>query len=824
MGFKKHLVGLSTLTLLLASGSSLAEVINSGTYNLKTDQGTLEISALRDDILRVRIARAELPEDASFAVNAAQRSAHVPIDVNDTGASIALKTKGLLVHIQRSDLHLSIQDAAGKTLLDDAPAAAKPLLFENNGFRLKKHIPQDMHFFGLGDKTGGLDRRGQSFAMWNTDAYGFQTWSDPLYKAIPFIVAADEQGKAFGLFLDNSWRTSFDFGRTERDSLTIGAEGGPIDYYLLAGPAPKDVVQSYAWLTGTAPLPPRWSLGFQQSRYSYMTEKETRGVVEHLRSSKIPADAIYLDIDYQDHNRPFTVNRTAFPDLQGMMADFKKTGMHTILITDLHIAKTDYPPYNTGKKIDAFVKNAAGEEFVGPVWPGPAVFPDFSRTEVRSWWGGLYKDFVKMGVSGFWNDMNEPAVFETPTNTMPLDNIHHIQDAGFKTRTATHLEMHNLMGMLNSRATYEGLLKLAPNQRPFVLTRASYSGGQRYAATWTGDNTSSYTHLNLATSQLANLGLSGFAYAGDDIGGFTGYAPSADLLTRWTQIGAFNPIFRNHAGDDKPAQENWVHGPDHEAIRRHYIEERYRLLPYIYTLADENSRTGLPLLRPVFLEFPETLGKRAPDFGNGGAFMLGANLLVAPSTAIESPATYMVALPSAGWYDYWTGKQIIAAPTKHPVTGKLLPDNVVLETPSIEKLPVFVRPGSILPRQGLVQSTAETAAGPLELHVYPGANCKGNLYWDDGESFAYQKGNYLRQAFSCDAKDKHLEFNFLAREGKFKPWWKNIALVVHGWNAGEAKVQLGARELQASVNAADNSLTIQLPDQAAAASVVISAK
>ena len=366
--------------------------------------------------------------------------------------------------------------------------------------------------------------------------------------------------------------------------------------------------------------------------------------------------------------------------------------------------------------------------------------------------------------------------------------------------------MHNVYGMLNSQATYEGLRRLAPDERPFVLTRASYAGGQRYAATWTGDNLSRWDHLKLSVSMLVNMGLSGFAYIGDDIGGFAGEHPPADLLTRWIELGAFNPIFRDHYSYGKPAQEVWVDGAEHESIRRHYIEERYRLMPYVYGVAEESSRNGLPIMRPVFLEYPSVLGGGDSFGGSQDQFMLGADLLVAPSPTPESMASYDTRLPGEGWYDYWTGQRIDGAK--------------VVESPSLARLPVYVRPGAIIPKQPLVQSTSRLPQGPLTLAVYPGANCRGSLYLDDGVSFGYARGAYLRQGFSCQQTPAELGINFAAREGSYKPWWKALLLEVHGMR-GDEVVELQGKRLSTHFDKESGSLVIELPDIAAAASVKI---
>ncbi len=783
------------MALVLAAGRAGAETLPR--YIIEQGGVKMEISAPRADIVRIREGQGALPEDASWAVAPKLRAGTVPLDVATTGTTTTLRTSAIVVTVDNSTLAVTVSDTQGRVIVADA----RPVTFDGKSFLIRKAMPTDEHYFGLGDKTGPLDRRGESFALWNTDAYGFGTNGDPIYKSIPFVVGLNESGQAFGLFMDNTFRSHFDFGQGERDVWQMGAEGGPVDYYVMAGPDPKAVVQEYTYLTGTAPLTPEWALGFQQSHYSYMNAGELEGIADRLRADHIPSDALYLDIDYQDRNRPFTVNTQAFPDMAALTAKLKSQNLHLVLITDLHVADAPdqgYKPYDTGIAADAFLKNPDGSVFVGPVWPGPAVFPDFSRPDARAWWGSQYTDFVKDGVSGFWNDMNEPAVFDTPTKTMPLNVVHRIDEPGFAPRTATQAEMHNVYGMLNSRATYDGLKKLSPDQRPFVLTRASYSGGQRYAATWTGDNTSSWAHLSLSISQLVNLGLSGFAYAGDDIGGFTGDAPSPELLTRWIEVGAFNPIMRDHYGKGRPPQEVWVHGPEQEAIRRRYIEERYRLMPYIYALADENSRDGLPIMRPVFLEFPK--------FGGAvNQFMLGDNLLIAPPATWESPAAYDIPLPGEGWYDYWTGARLDKAGTT--------------ETPQLDRLPVFVRPGAIIPKQPLVQSTSETPSGALELHIYPGADCHGAIYLDDGLSYGYTRGQYLRQTITCSDDGKNFLISFGKRDGGYKPWWTGYMLVIHGWNGMTATVRVAGKKIMGQTGS--GTLTMALPDIAKAITIAI---
>ena len=353
-----------------------------------------------------------------------------------------------------------------------------------------------------------------------------------------------------------------------------------------------------------------------------------------------------------------------------------------------------------------------------------------------------------MGASGFWNDMNEPSVFLTPTKTMPLDNVHRTDDGA----KHPHTEIHNVFGMQNVRATYDGLRKLQGDERPFVLTRAAYAGAQRYAATWTGDNSSTWNHLAMSTPQLLSMGLSGYGMVGDDIGGFAG-TPTADLLTRWFEVGAFNPIYRDHTAKGTGDQEPWVHGPEHEAIRRKYIEERYRLLPYIYTGIEEMSRTGIPLMRPLFLEYPK-LGEIA---GNDHDFLFGRDLLVAPVTT-EMLDAQTVHLPDGEWFDYWTAEK------------KSSKEEIVLH-PALDQVPLYVRAGAIIPMQELVQYTGQTPDGPLKLRVYPGPDCGGSLYQDDGHTYAYERGEVLRVKYSCEMSAGTLTISGRIEKSGYKPWW-----------------------------------------------------
>ncbi len=736
---------------------------------LTAQSGKVRIIALAPDVVRVTYAPGgTFAADQSFAVLPDAFPTSTQLRVSKTDTALELRTDQLVIRVDKSPLRLTFLDTAGKILSQER--ADHPASFNSTEFRSWRTMPEDEHYFGLGDKTGPLDHRDLAFTNWNSDMFGWQESTDPLYKTIPFFLAM-RRGVAYGLFLDNTYRSNFDFGKEARDLYSVGSDGGALDYYFFYGPSPKHVIELFTQLVGRTPLPPLFALGYQQCRYSYYPESQVREIAAEFRKRQIPADVIYLDIDYQQDNRPFTVNRERFPTIEKMVKDLKEEGFKLVTITDLHLAHaTGYRPYDEGSKKGFFIKNPDGSEYVGKVWPGDSVFPDFTRKEVRAWWGTLYTDFVKTGIRGFWNDMNEPSVF-VPSKTAPIDTVHSVEG-----RTTDHREIHNVFGMENARATYEGMLRLEPNVRPFVLTRAAYAGTQRYAATWTGDNTASWNHLRLSIPQLANLGVSGYAFVGADIGGFNG-SPTPELLTRWMELGAFNPIYRNHANKGTRFREPWVDGPEHEKIRKRYIETRYRLLPYIYTGMEESSRTGVPLLRPMFLEFPDDDSLTA----NGEEFMFGSSLLVAPKVWPFTDA-YTVALPKGNWYDYWTGNRVDG--------GKSLKVD-----PPLDTLPVYVRAGSILAQQPLIQHVGETPRGPLKLRVYPGPQCTGDLYMDDGDSLAYQHGDSLRVHFSCSVSPSGVQINVAAAQGPYQPWFKDLQIVVYGVTVKPSSVELDGKSI-----------------------------
>ena len=701
------------------------------TLTWRNDQGIVSITPVTPEVIRIRFApERTFGRDHSYAVlNRPLASPGSTFDVRSERSVI--RTGALMVTVQHRPFRIAIADARGRDL--DADDPEKGMAYSGRTLRVWKRLRDDEQVYGLGEKAGRLNKRGRqlggyNLTMWNSDTYAYEMDTDPIYASVPFYLVLRE-GVAHGVFLDNTFRSNFDIGHQSQGLLSFGADGGELDYYFIYGPTPKQVIARYTDLTGRMPLPPLWSLGYHQCRYSYYPDRVVRFIAENFRVRHIPADTIWLDIHYQEGYAPFTWDRERFPDPAGLVKDLGADGFRVVTIVDPHIKKQQgVAPYDSGLAGGHFVTRPDGSVYEAPVWPARAevnpadsVFPDFSRAGTREWWGGLFRDLVGLGIAGIWNDMNEPAVFDTPTGTMPLDVRHHNEG-----QATDHREIHNVYGQLMTRGTYEGLLRLRPDERPFVLTRATFAGGQRWAAVWPGDNVSDWTAMRAALPTLLGLGLSGFPFVGVDVGGFA-ESPSAELYTRWLQSAVLYPFLRTHTTLGTPSQEPWSYGPQWEALNRRAIELRYELLPTVYQVMRESSVTGLPAMRPLMLEFPED----PAVLGIDDQYMFGSSLLVAPVLR-EGATNRSVYLPKGGWYDFWTGERLEGGRSH----------DLAVTTASI---PIFIREGGIVFRQPVVQHTGEIPGKRLVLEIYPADTSEAELVEDDGRTLAYQRGESVKR-------------------------------------------------------------------------------
>lgn len=598
----------------------------------------------------------------------------------------------------------------------------------------------EISLYGGGEVTGPLLRNGQYIKLWNTDtgAYGVDG-GKRLYQTHPWVMGVRNDGTAFGIIFDTSWKSEL---YTHSNEIVFNTEGALFRIYIIDRESPQAVLKGLSELTGTIKMPPRWTLGYHQSRFSYGTEQRVREIADTFRAKNIPCDVIWMDIDYMDGYRVFTFNQENFPDPRALNDDLHKKGFRAVYMIDPGVkVDPNYEIYKSGTANDVWVRKPNGEEYHGKVWPGDCAFPDFTQPHVREWWAGLYKDFLAKGMDGIWNDMNEPAVNdnelpeEQRLGTMPYDTPHR---GGGNLPPGPHLLYHNAYGRLMVEASLNGMMAVNPDKRPFLLTRANLLGGQRYAATWTGDNWASWDQLKLSVPMSITLGLSGQPFNGPDIGGFLNNT-DGDLWANWLGFGVFMPFVRGHACAGTNDKEPWAFGEAIEKTSRIALERRYRLLPYIYTLFYDAAKTGMPIMAPVFFANPQDLRLRNEE----EAFLMGENLLVIPAFS-QNPA-----LP----FGIWEELSLVDGDLYDKYQAKLK-----------------IRGGSIIPAGRIIQNTNENSFDPLTLIVCldEQGKAEGQLYTDAGDGWAFQCGDYALMSFTAERKGNTVEVKLTSKEGKRK--------------------------------------------------------
>jgi alpha-glucosidase len=741
---------------------------------LASGRARVEVTALAPGIVRVRVAPegAPLPRRPWAVDRPAEDWPAVPVTVRESDDLVELDTGALRVQVTRRPLRVSFVDSAGEVFAADdrehgcgwraGDGLTMATTSGDSGDAVpaiicQKTLPPGEHCYGLGERTGMLDKRGCRYSNWTTDTWNHDPSTDMMYHAIPFMLALrPATGLTYGLYFNNTFRTVFDLGHTQPNCYRLEGAGGELDYFVIHGATPAEVVRGFTALTGRMQVPPRWALGYQQSRWSYASEDEVRAVADGFRAHDLPGEVIYLDIDYMDGFRDFTWNRAAFPQPERLIADLRAQGFRIVAIIDPGIKdEPGNPVYDSGVAGGHFLRDTQGELAHGQVWPGNCVFPDFARVATRAWWGEWHQSLIAAGVSGIWNDMNEPS---TGGSELPLD-----APAGDDTPPATFGEVRNVYAHLEAQATRAALLAARPDERPFVLTRAGFAGTPRYSAMWTGDNMSTWEHLEMSLPQLSNLGLSGVAFCGADIGGFFGNA-TPELFARWIELGALYPFARGHSVRGSAPHEPWVFGDEVTAIARRYLELRYRLLPYLYTLIERAASTGEPVWRPLVYAYPSdhevtTLHDQA---------LIGPDLLVAP---VYHPGILVrhVYLPAGTWHDYWTGEHL---------TG---PQYTLAPAP-LGTLPLYARAGAIIPSGPAIRASDARPLDALTLDVYLGGNAgeaRGELYEDDGHTFAYQQGAFRRTCYHYHSTAAGAAITATV-EGNYRTAPRSLTLRVHG--------------------------------------------
>lgn len=738
---------------------------------IKYKQGTAQIEFITEDVIHIV---ADIQKEPNFSLlEIAPVQKKVEIEVIEEEGEVTLKTKHLRLKIDEY-FKVTIYDCNGNIVCRDYKGtrqqtkgldhASKSLLKKEGqeegrskeAYKIEviKCMEQDEAFYGLGDKTGFLNKRGYEYEMWNTDDPMPHVESyKSLYKSIPFLIVL-RKNCVFGMYFNNPYKSYYDLGKEDSNYYYFASNDGALDYYFIYGKNMKEVITEYTYLTGRTPRPPMWSLGYHQSRWGYDTAEEVYEIAQQFRQRKIPCDTMHLDLSYMEGCRIFTWNKKNFKDPEQFLKEIYDKGFHVVPIIDPGVkVEKGYSIYEEGVAKDCFAKTSEGDIYTNEVWPGEVAYPNFINATVRKWWGEKHKDLLDMKITGIWNDMNEPASFEgeIPENVMFKKDAIVLREASNSLNSGylMHKQIHNLYGHFMAKATFEGVQEYT-GKRPFILTRACFSGTQKYAAVWTGDNHSLWAHLQMSIPQLCNLGLSGFPFVGCDVGGY-GSDVTKELLVRWYQVGCFYPFFRNHNTLSSRSQEPWVFDEESLEIINTYIRLRYQLLPYIYDSFIQEEQTGLPILRPLILEYEDD-----PMVQNlNDEFMVGENILVAP--IVEQGKTYRaIYLPEGEWIDYWTEEKI---------TGK----QVILKEAPLSICPIYVKVGSIIPMYEVMQYVGEKSVKRLILNVYEKAGSYTH-YQDNGEDYSYQQGEYNRYQFTV--KD-----NILYAEKTYKGYKKDYQLL-----------------------------------------------
>lgn len=748
----------------------------------------LRIEVLQPELLRVRYAtQGYFQKDFSYALDDGFLKKSGTIEFSDYEDYLEIRTEAVKCRVQKVDLKVTFLNLQDQVINKDEKGFHWEVDQEtgNDIVQLSKVAYPSEVYYGLGDKPSELNLKGKRFQNWGTDCYGYDYGWDPLYKNIPFYYGL-HGNKGYGIFFDNSFRTFFDFGKERNSATSFWAHGGEMNYYFIAGPELLDVTSRYAELTGKPDMPALWTLGFQQCKWSYYPESEVREVTQKMRDLRIPCDAIYLDIDYMDGFRCFTWDKEKFPDPKKMIDDLREDGFKTMVIIDPGIKiDHEYDVFKEGIENDYFCKRLDGPYVEGKVWPGDCYFPDFTKPEVRTWWAGLYKGLIEdMGVAGVWNDMNEPALFEVESKTMPDDVMF-----DYEGNPASHRKAHNVYGMQMARATYEGVKKYSNNKRGLIITRSGYSGMQRYSSVWTGDNIATWQHVWLANIQCQRLAISGVSFAGSDIGGFIGQ-PTPDMFVRWIQLAIFHPFCRVHSSQDDGDQEPWSFGEEATNLFREAIELRYQMLPYHYTAFNNHIRTGRPIIKPLSF-----VDQNNPDtYNRDHEFVCGDNIL--SSSITEERATVKdVYLPKGEWYNYWSD-------TKHS-GASLVKCSLKRNT-----FPFYVRAGAVVPFYPVQQYVGEKEFDSITLHVYANNGVQfSELYEDDHDGYQHEEGIYRLSTFKVTGASRQLT---IAQDivGDFVPKYSSYNVVLHGVNGENLTMSVDGQEVNDGIASIDFSEVI----------------
>ena len=748
-----------------------------------SDFANFKLTVFETGIVRVQANKFESFESNPYSVVVQPKS--IDFDLEEFEDKLILSTSILRVAINLQSFSLAFFDQNGKLLNQDDSFGVAWIGTEVTAY---KKLQPNEKFIGLGEKTGNLNRFGNAYTHWNTDYFAYGVGDDRLYLSIPFYLGVHNQGH-YGIFLDNTHKSLFNFGASNNRFASFSAEDGDMDYYFFHYPSISEIITAYTWLTGRMQMPPKWALGFQQCRYSYYPESEVYAVAQAFRDKKMPADVIYLDIHHMEAYKVFTFDGEKFPNPKALIARLKEKGFKVVVILDPGIkTEESYSPFQEGLEQGLFVNYPDGKTYEAQVWPGWCAFPDFTKPATRSWWEEKMAFYTEAGVDGFWTDMNEPASWGQCTpNLLEFD---------FDGEKASHRKARNVFGMQMARSTQAGARKQAPKKRPFVLTRSGFAGIQRFAAAWTGDNVASEEHMLAGIRLVNSLGMSGVSFAGYDVGGFAGEA-SKGLFARWMSIAAFSPLYRAHSMINTKDAEPWAFGEEVEEISRNYLNFRYSLLPTIYSAFHQSTHNGLPLAASLAIHYPQDETIYQTAFQN--EYMFCDTFLVAPVESFREISK--VYLPQGEWYYLYTDQ-------KHQGS------QVIYQDSPLNYLPVYVQAGKIFAQQSPTQHTGMAPDSTLILHLYRGSTRSTYIHYEDaGEGLDYLDGEFFSREIQYQPENGSLKIK--QAKGQPSSQYAKIRLFFHGFESLNPQINGTKQDLKSTDFAFLDKLTEfdPLPDQ-----------
>ena len=739
----------------------ISHTLSDNMLNINTDRGLVQLTFYNSDTVEAFYQPEGLKQLPSFSI--AAKPIKTKLRLKNTAQQLIFSSSELIIIIEKSPLRISYVNNDGNVITEDRGFILEQ---DKRGFRFG--LNDDEKLMGTGERVLGMNRRGHKLSLYNKASYGYTTFAEQMYYSLPIVLSS----KKYLLMFDNSASGSVDLGKTEKDILEFTAVDGRTSYVLITGKNTPEIIENYVSLTGKQPLPPRWALGNFSSRFGYRTEAEARATIDKFQQDDFPVDAIILDLywfgpDIKGHMGNLNWDYQAFPTPEKMMADFKQQGIKTILVTEPFIL-TSSARWQEAVAAGAITPGPDGKPKTFDFYFGNTGLVDVFNPKAQEWFWGIYRGLKNQGVAGWWGDLGEPEVH-------PADSQH---------ISGTGDALHNAYGHVWAEMVYENALKDTPSERPFIMMRSGAPGSQRYGMMpWTGDVSREWNGLKPQVELALQMGLQGLAYTHSDLGGFAGGAVfDKEMYIRWLQYGVFQPVYRPHA-QDHIASEPVFHDQQTKDILRPFVKLRYQLLPYNYTLAYQNSTTGMPLMRPLFF----TDESNAELINNAQSYFWGDAFYVTPVTEPDV-SSVPVYLPQGIWFDYWT--------------NKLYSGNQAIDAPvSLQTIPVFVKAGSFIPMINPIQNTEQYSSSKMQLHYYADASVKtaaGQMYEDDGKDpNALANGNYELLHFNAKQKNQNLQIIFKRQGGDYtgKPEVRQVDLIIHHWTREPSRLQINGMNI-----------------------------